>query len=184
MLPAVNEALRDLGRSALALGVDALRLGRPFEVFAVHLDAAGESTLHWFHDATSEAALLRARHTTATSDCASYAIASHEEIRDREGKKRPAVIVEVGDRDHDGALRMAQPYRPFLGLGQPLETLGNPMMLGDTTNVLRGSTLDPGREPAFVVVCPGCRKQNRVALGRVRARLPSCGACGKSLLEA
>ena len=108
----------------------------------------------------------------------------HEEIRDREGVKRPAIVAEVGDRDHEQALRMGQPYVPFGGPGQPLETLGNPMMLGDTTNVLRGSTVDPGKPASFIVVCPGCSKKNRVSLARVRDRLPKCGSCGNALLSA
>jgi hypothetical protein len=191
ILIVVDDELRALGQTALRLGVDSVRTGRGFEAFAIHqreggeggAEAHAEPELRWFVDVSLEAAVARARHVTATSACRRYAIGLHEEIRDREGVKRAAVVVEVGDREHDTALRMAQPYRPFLGPGQALETLGNPMMLGDTTNVLRGATVDPGREAAFVVVCPSCKKKNRVSLARARTQLPKCGACHQGLLE-
>ncbi|MEM6993159.1 MAG: hypothetical protein AAF721_21780 [Myxococcota bacterium] len=177
------EGLLPLGRLALGVAIDSLRVGRDFVVFAIRAPADGEPTLHWYVDADEETSVTRARHETATSDCQRYAIARQQEVRDREGTKRLAAVVEVGDRDHEQALTMAQHYQPFAGPGTELSTLGNPMMLGDTTNVLRGSTLDPGRAAAFIVVCPKCKKRNRVALARVRDRLPKCGACSESLLD-
>ncbi len=182
MLRAVPD-LRELGRLALDLGIDAVRAGQSLTVFAITTPPDEEPALRWFVDATGEAAVVRARHAIATSDAGRYAIGFEEEIRDREGKKRSAIVVEVGDRDHETALRMAQPYVPFLAPGRPLQRLGNPMMLGDTTNVLRGATLDPGRAPSFVVVCPACSKKNRVSLERVRSRLPKCGSCSKELVS-
>ncbi len=172
-----------LGKLALSLAIDSLRVGRPFAVLALHGTEDGTRTLRWFSEATDDKSVLRARHETATSDCHAYAIVVHEDVRDREGTMRRAVVVEVGDRTHDNALRMAQHYDPFGGPDQPLEARGNPMMLGDTVNVLRGSALDPGRPAAFVVVCPKCSKKNRVSLARVRDRLPKCGSCGASLLH-
>lgn len=182
MLASVPD-LRELGRLAINLGVDAVRAGQPLTVFTITTQADDELKLQWFHDATPPAAATRARHAVATSDAGRYAIGVEEEIRDREGKRRMAIVVEVGDRDHETALRMAQPFVPFLGPGRPVERLGNPMMLGDTTNVLRGATIDPGRPAAFVVVCPECGKKNRVALARVRTKLPKCGSCGKGLVS-
>lgn len=182
MLAAVPD-LRELGRMALDLGIDAVRAGQPLTVFAITTSPDEEPGLQWFVEATHEAAIARARHAIATSEAARYAVGLEEEIRDREGKKRTAVVAEVGDRDHDTALRMAQPYIPFLGPGRPVQRLGNPMMLGDTTNVLRGATLDPGPTSSFVVVCPSCGKKNRVSLARVRNRLPKCGSCSKGLVS-
>lgn len=181
---AVSNPLVGLGKQALELGIDSVRVGRPFGVFAIRVSGDDDSAeLFWYFDADDERAANRARRTTATSECKRYAVVLHEEIRDREGVKRSAIVAEVGDRDHEQALRMGQPYVPFGGPGQPLETLGNPMMLGDTTNVLRGSTVDPGKPASFVVVCPGCSKKNRVSIARVRDRLPKCGSCGNALLS-
>lgn len=178
----VSESLLGLGRRTLQVAIDTVRVGRPFTVFAIHERGEQEAELKWFVDVSDEAAAIRARHVTATSECERYAIAHHEEIRDRDGVKRLAVVVEVGDREHDDAMRMGQPYEAFAGVSSPLQTLGTPIMLGDTTNVLRGSAIDPGKAPAFVVLCPGCGKKNRVSLARVRDGLPKCGACRKELL--
>lgn len=172
-----------LGKLALCVALDSLRAGRPFVVFCLRAVAETSPTLHWYSDATPKAAAGRARHATATSDCDRYALVVQEEVRNRDGELRLAAIAEVGDREHDNALRLAQHYEPFAGPDAPLSAMGNPMMLGDTDNVLRGSALDPGRPAALVVVCPKCSKRNRVTLDRVRDRLPKCGACGESLLQ-
>lgn len=167
---------------ALELGFDTVRAGAAFVPFVLLQDEAGELQPKWCVDATPEAAVDRARHTAATSTCVRYAVTRHDEIPDREGIKRAAVIAEVGDREHEAALRMAQPYRPYLSPTQRAEPIGTPIMLGDTVNVLRGATTTPGPEPAFVVLCPACSRKNRVSLRRVREKLPTCGACRKSLL--
>lgn len=163
--------------------MDSLRVGRPFVPFSIRVAEDGTSTLQWFVDAPEERAVARARHEVATSRCVRYAVALVEQIRDRQGTRRPAVVVEVGGRTSEQALRMGQPYEPFGGLDAPLRALGSPIMLGDTTNVLRGSALDPGKPAAFVAVCPKCSQRNRVSLARVRERLPKCGACSESLVS-
>jgi hypothetical protein len=174
--------LRDLGRLALELGLDALRLGTPLQPFALLQRDTADIEVSWQADADLATAFARARHVAATSGCSRYAIATHEDILDREGVKRAAIVAEAGDREHDTALRMAQPYRPYLAPTQRAEAIGTPIMLGDTANVLRTPPPTPGPEPAFVVLCPSCSRKNRVSLRRVREQLPKCGACRKPLL--
>ena len=183
ILPRVSNELLPLGRRALGVGADSLRVGHPFVVFAVVVAADESAALRWYVDASDEIAAQRARHETANSDCQRYAIVAHEEVRDREGVLRPAMVAEVGDRNHDEALRIAQPYEAFDGPDVPLKLIGNPIVLGDTVNVLRGSAIDPGKPASFVAICPKCKKRNRVSLARARARLPKCGACSESLLH-
>ena len=57
------------------------------------------------------------------------------------------------------------------------------MMLGDTPNALTEALDEPAKPAAFVVVCPGCTKRNRVSVARVREQLPKCGACGAGLVH-
>lgn len=173
--------LRELGRLALQLGLDALRLGAPLQPFVLVEREDEELELAWQADPDLAAGVARARHAAASSSCVRYAVGTHEDILDREGVKRAAVVVEVGDRDHDTALRMAQPYRPYLSPQQRAEPIGTPIMLGDTANALREPPPAPGPEPAFVVLCPACSRKNRVSLRRVRDQLPKCGACRKPL---
>lgn len=174
--------MRELGRLALELGLEALRLGTPLQPFVLLKSDGADLEIAWQADPDPALALGRARHRAATSGCVRYAIAVLEDILDREGVKRAAIVVEAGDRDHDTALRMAQPYRPYLSPQQRAEAIGTPIMLGDTTNVLRQPPPAPGPEPAFVVLCPSCSRKNRVSLRRVREQLPKCGACRKPLL--
>jgi hypothetical protein len=175
-----TQELRELSRVALGIGIDSLRTGRPFVAFALW-ELGEDISLEEFIDVDVAAGCRRARHRVASVGAIRYAVVGHEELRDREGIKRLAVVAEVGETGSETAMRMAQPYRPFVGPRGPLEISGSAITIGDAPNALAQPAVEVGSPPSFVALCPACARKNRVSLARVRTTWPKCGGCGAAL---